>query len=45
MGLQEVEWWDVEWTDLAQDRDKILAAVNSVMTLRIPYNKGNFLTR
>jgi hypothetical protein len=45
MGLQEVECWDVDWIDLAQDRDKWQALVNAVMNLRVPYNKGNLLTR
>jgi hypothetical protein len=45
MGLQVVECWDVDWIDLAQDRDKWQALVNAVMNLRVPYIKGNFLTR
>jgi hypothetical protein len=44
MGLKEVEYWDVDWIDLAQDWDKWQALVNAVMNLRVPYNKGNFLT-
>jgi len=45
MGLQDVECWDVDWIDLAQDRDKWQALVNAVMNILVPYNKGNFLTR
>jgi len=34
--LQEVEWERMDWTDLAQDRDKWWAIVKAVMNLRIP---------
>ena len=39
MDLQEVDW-----IELAQDRDRWRALVNTVMNLRIPLNEGNFLT-
>jgi hypothetical protein len=29
--------------DLAQDRDQLMALVNTVMNVRIPQNSGNFL--
>jgi hypothetical protein len=32
----EVEWGDVDWIGLAQDRDRWIALVNSVMNLRVP---------
>ena len=34
----------IDWIDLAQDRNRRRALVNSVMNLRIPYNAGNFLS-
>jgi hypothetical protein len=34
----------MDWTELAQDRDRMQALVNVVMKLRVPSNMGNFLT-
>jgi hypothetical protein len=42
--LQEVGCGSVDWIELAQDRDRLLAHVNVVMNLRVPQNAGNFLT-
>jgi hypothetical protein len=36
MDLGDVEWDDVDWIDLAQDRNRWRALVNSVMNLRVP---------
>jgi hypothetical protein len=44
MDLREIGWDDMDWIDLAQDRDQWRAIVNTVMNLRIPYNAGNFLS-
>jgi hypothetical protein len=36
MDLREILWGDVDWTDLAQDRDQWRALVNTVMNLLVP---------
>jgi hypothetical protein len=35
MDLREIGWWSVEWIQLAQDRDRWRAVVNTVMNLRV----------
>jgi hypothetical protein len=44
MNLQEVGYGDMDWIDLAQDRDRLRVLVNAVMNLCVPLNVGNFLT-
>ena len=34
----------MDWIDLAQERDKCQALMNTVMNLWVPQNAGNFLT-
>jgi hypothetical protein len=36
MDLREIVFGDVDWIHLAQDRDRWLAVVNTVMNLRVP---------
>jgi hypothetical protein len=35
MDLREIGWRSVEWIQLAQDRDRWRAVVNTVMNLRV----------
>jgi hypothetical protein len=36
MDFKEIEWGVIDWIDLAQDRDRWRALVNTVMNLRVP---------
>jgi hypothetical protein len=36
MGLREIGWGDMDWIDLAEDRDQWSVLVNKVMNLRVP---------
>jgi hypothetical protein len=44
MDLRETGWGDMDRIDLAQDRDKRRAVVNTVMNYRVPENAGKFLS-
>jgi hypothetical protein len=41
---REIEWDDVDWIDMAQDRDQWRDLVNTVMNLRVPKNAWKFLS-
>ena len=41
---QEVGCGGLNWTKLAEDKDRWRALVNAVMNLRVQLNAGNFLT-
>jgi hypothetical protein len=43
IDLREIEWDDMDWIDLAPNRDKWRALVNTVMNL-VPQNAGKFLS-
>jgi hypothetical protein len=36
MDLLELEWGDVDWIGLIQDKNKWRALVNSVLNIRVP---------
>jgi hypothetical protein len=36
MDLRKIGWDGMDWIDLAQDRDRWRALVNTVMNLRVP---------
>jgi hypothetical protein len=36
IDLREIGWDGIDWIDVAQDRDKWRALVNTVMNLRVP---------
>jgi glucose dehydrogenase len=36
MDFREIGWGDMDWIDLAQDRDQWKAIVNTVMNLQVP---------
>jgi hypothetical protein len=36
VDLREIDWDAMDWIDLAQDRDRWRALVNTVLNLRVP---------
>jgi hypothetical protein len=36
VDLREIEWGDMDWIDLSQDRDRWRALVNTAMNLLVP---------
>jgi hypothetical protein len=43
MDLGEKGWSSMDWSGLAQDREKCMALVNALMNVGVPYNAGKFL--
>jgi len=41
IGRKQIGWETVDWTRLAQDRDKARDHVNSTTKRQVPYNAGN----
>jgi hypothetical protein len=44
VDLREIEWYGMDWINLAQDRDQWRVLVNTVMNPRVPYNVGKYLS-
>jgi hypothetical protein len=42
IGLREIKWSGMDWTELSQDRDQWRTLVNTVMNIRVPLNVGNY---
>jgi len=42
--FRKLDAGDMDWIELAQDRDRWQALVNAVMNLRVPQNARNFFT-
>jgi len=36
VGLNEIGWEGVDWINMAQDRDKLQAHINTVMRILVP---------
>jgi hypothetical protein len=44
MGFEEIGWEDVNWINLAQDRDRFKPIVGTLMNIQVPYNARDFLS-
>jgi hypothetical protein len=45
LKLRELVWDGLDWIDLAQDRDKLMALANTVMNLRVPRHNRSLWSR
>jgi hypothetical protein len=43
IDLTEIRWGGMDLIDLAQDRDRWMTFMNTVLNLRVPYIVGKFL--
>jgi hypothetical protein len=44
MDLREIGWGGIDWIHLTWARDQWRALENTMMSLRVPYNVGKFLS-
>jgi hypothetical protein len=44
IDLRDIVWDDMDWIDLAQDRDQWKVLVNTIMNLRVSQSAGKFLS-
>jgi hypothetical protein len=44
IDLREIGWGGLDWIDVAKDRDKWRALLNTAMNLRVPESTGNTLS-
>jgi hypothetical protein len=44
MNLKEIDWGDMDWIDLDEDRDWWRTIVNMILNLQVPYSAAKFLS-
>ena len=42
INLKAIEWEEVDWVDLSQDRENLVSLLNTVMDLQVSYKKNKF---
>lgn len=45
MDIKDGGWGDMDWINVAEERDKCLALVSAVVNIWVTQNAGNLLTR
>jgi hypothetical protein len=43
LDVKEIGWKNVDLIQMAQDKDKLWAVLNTVMNIRVPQDGGDFL--
>jgi hypothetical protein len=43
MDIRDVRYDGMDWTHLAEDRDRWRTVVNAVINFRVPYDAANFM--